>query len=960
MSTQAPVGAALSVARKELRALFQSPVAIIFLGIFLVAVLAMFLGWERFFARNLADVRPLFAWLPVLLIFLVSAVTMRSWAEERKSGTLEVLLTLPVHTRDLVLGKFGAGMGLVSLALLLTLPLPIGVSMLGPLDWGPVIGGYAGALLLASTYLAIGLCVSARTDNQVVALLLTLVVGGALYLIGSTQVVSLASQEQGELLRLLGSGARFESVERGVVDARDLVYYGSLTAFFLVLNGYFLEAPRLDQGSPSGSARAWALRATVGLVGLNAVAANVWLAPITALRVDLTESGEYSISSVTKNTLASLDEPLLIQGFFSERTHPALAPLVPQIRDLLAEYEVHGRGNVEVSFADPAEDEELEQEIAESYAIRSFPFGVTDRHSQAVVNSFFHILVRYGDQYEVLSFQDLIEVHSGEDLQVRLRNFEYDMTRAITKVSQEFQSLEALLGKLPEGSKVTAFITPQLLPADFNEAADIFRKVGADVQANSNGRVAYSEVDPAGNSELQTRLIEELGVQPLARDLFGQELFYLHLVLEAGDEVQRIMPRGDLTEADVRQSIEAAVKRATPGQLKSIAIVTENPTPPPPNPQLPPHMQPPPPRADYQALKQLLSEEYELVQTDLADGYVPPTVDVLIVGKTGVLTTEQQFAIDQYLMGGGSVVALAGRYKVTPGREGLQVKPADSSLFDLLATYGVTIPEALVMDPQNAPFPVPVTERRGMFNVQRIELLPYPLFPDIRRDGFETDHAMLATLNNVTLPWASPLALPEEPSEDLEVMALLSTSDGTWRNTTGSIDPDFRRFPNSGFGMPDAETETGSEVVAAALTGRFQSYFADLPNPLFSDGSNDGSGRTLKKSVADGRLIVVGTSEVVSDLMLQIAQQTTGEVHRSNLQMLQNAVDWSVEDTELLQIRTAGAFARTLDPMDEAARASVERVLAGSVLLPLLLVIGLPLLRRSRVRAIAVPTVVES
>ena len=130
-----------------------------------------------------------------------------------------------------------------------------------------------GALLLASTYLAIGLCVSARTDNQVVALLLTLVVGGALYLVGADALVSLATQEQGELLRQIGSGARFESIERGVLDLRDLVYYGSLTAFFLVLNGFFLEHPRLDAGAPAGRTRALQLQLGVALVGLNALAA---------------------------------------------------------------------------------------------------------------------------------------------------------------------------------------------------------------------------------------------------------------------------------------------------------------------------------------------------------------------------------------------------------------------------------------------------------------------------------------------------------------------------------------------------------------------------------------------------------------------------------------------------------------------------------------------------------------
>ena len=127
----------LTVARKELRSYFLSPVAVIFLGVFLLITLFVFFTSSRFFARNIADVRPLFEWLPVLLIFLVAAITMRAWSEEEKIGTLEVLLTLPLRTRDLVLGKFAAGMLLVVLALALTFPLAIMVSRFGNIDWGP-------------------------------------------------------------------------------------------------------------------------------------------------------------------------------------------------------------------------------------------------------------------------------------------------------------------------------------------------------------------------------------------------------------------------------------------------------------------------------------------------------------------------------------------------------------------------------------------------------------------------------------------------------------------------------------------------------------------------------------------------------------------------------------------------------------------------------------------------------
>src|SRR3990170_4030638 len=127
-----------SITRKELDSYFSSPMALIFVGVFLAFTLGVFFwGPEAFFARGIADVRPLFRWMPLLLVFLVAALTMRQWSQENQSGTLEILLTLPVRHWQLVLGKFFAVLALVALALALTVSLPVTVAALGNLDWGP-------------------------------------------------------------------------------------------------------------------------------------------------------------------------------------------------------------------------------------------------------------------------------------------------------------------------------------------------------------------------------------------------------------------------------------------------------------------------------------------------------------------------------------------------------------------------------------------------------------------------------------------------------------------------------------------------------------------------------------------------------------------------------------------------------------------------------------------------------
>ena len=222
-----------AVTLRELRAYFNSPIAYVFLLVFAGAALFTFFNIGAFFARGIADLRPLFNAVPFLMVLLVPALTMRLWAEESKQGTFEVLMTLPAEDYGLVAGKFLASWGLLAAGLILTLGLPFMVAALGDLDWGPVIGGYVGALLLGAGYLAVGQFVSATTENQILAFILSLVICLVLYGVGIESFAGLFPDRTASLLRAVGTGSRFESIARGVIDLRDLVYYLSLTGFFL-------------------------------------------------------------------------------------------------------------------------------------------------------------------------------------------------------------------------------------------------------------------------------------------------------------------------------------------------------------------------------------------------------------------------------------------------------------------------------------------------------------------------------------------------------------------------------------------------------------------------------------------------------------------------------------------------------------------------------------------------------
>ena len=233
-----------TVALRELRAYFNSPIAYVFLMVFVGTALFTFFNVGGFFSRGRADLRGLFESIPLLMLLLVPALTMRLWAEEEKQGTLEVLLTLPAREHELVAGKFLASWLLLAAGLALTLGLPITVASLGDLDVGPAVGGYLAALLLGAAYLAIGQFVSATTENQILSFILALVLCLVFYGLGTQAFSGFFSDRTAGVLRALGTGSRFQSVARGVIDLRDLTYYLSLTGFFLALSVGALRVKR--------------------------------------------------------------------------------------------------------------------------------------------------------------------------------------------------------------------------------------------------------------------------------------------------------------------------------------------------------------------------------------------------------------------------------------------------------------------------------------------------------------------------------------------------------------------------------------------------------------------------------------------------------------------------------------------------------------------------------------------
>jgi ABC-2 type transport system permease protein len=210
--------------KKEFRTYFVSPIAYIVISIFLIVT-----GWfffSTFFLFNQANLRNFFSLLPVVFAFVVPAVTMRLFSEELNVGSYEILLTMPVTYREVVLGKFLASVAFVTAMLLPTLAYPVTITFLGDLDWGPVAGGYVGAILLGASFSAVGLFASSLTRNQIVAFIVGVAICFALVLIDKI-LFFLPSPLVG-VLEYLGADYHFENISKGILDSRDIIYFLSL------------------------------------------------------------------------------------------------------------------------------------------------------------------------------------------------------------------------------------------------------------------------------------------------------------------------------------------------------------------------------------------------------------------------------------------------------------------------------------------------------------------------------------------------------------------------------------------------------------------------------------------------------------------------------------------------------------------------------------------------------------
>jgi len=402
------------IAKREFESYFLSPIAYVFIITFLV--LSSWFFFKGFFVIGEADTRPLLILMPWFFLFFIHSISMGRWSEERKLGTIELLLTQPVSDLQAVLAKFIAAFLLFLLTIFLTFPIPLTVALLGDIDVGLVASGYIGLVFLGMSYLAIGIFASTITESQVVAFIIGVVVTFLLLIIGGGVVTAALPASLVPLFQYLSLSSHFSSMSRGALDSRDIIYYLSVIVFFLWLTLKVVES----RGVRASFKDALALTASLFLILLtvNYISSKYFV------RLDLTEDKELSLSRSTKDVLKNLDDVVNINLYFSKDLPPELKLLERDVLDVISEYMSYSHGKIKLKKVDPMEDTRLKGELA-MRGILPIKVSVIKADKQELTDVYLGMSIEYRDKREVMPV-------------VRPTiNMEYELTQAILKVTSK-------------------------------------------------------------------------------------------------------------------------------------------------------------------------------------------------------------------------------------------------------------------------------------------------------------------------------------------------------------------------------------------------------------------------------------------------------------------------------------------------------------------------------------------
>lgn len=907
--------------RRELAAFFTNPAAYIVTVIFLVASGIFF--FSTFFINGRADLRNFFSLLPIMLSLFVPALTMRLFSEELRSGSFETLMTLPVTSAQVILGKFLAAF-LTSAAMLVpTLFYVVTACVFGKVDFGPIIGGYFGALFLCALYSAIGIFSSALTKNQIIAFFTALALSFALILFGMVLIFLPAPLVQ--FFSWLSVTTHFQQISRGIADTRDIIYFVSLSAIFLLLTQQKISVKK-NRDEKIDCAIFFLILILTNLVGARAF-----------LRKDLTSGKMYSISPASKELVKNLQEPMSVNVFFSSDLPAPYNSVDQYLRDILVEYKSAANKNFSYKIFDMKKTEN--ENIAHSYGINQIQVQKVETTEVSAKAVWMGIAIAYGDDIKIFN---PIDSTAG---------LEYRLTTAMSKMI----SINDALAQLNSGLEVKLFPAAELSESGISNLDRLEQTVSSATNSLNEkffGKINLKIENPS--SEEAKQISEKYGIQLVTYQ--DEQSVALGIVVELGENFVSIPLRLQnffgwhlLGLENIQENISDAIESLL-SKTVQIGYITghgEN--------ELYANPYGNPYAANSENFRNVLSDIYDLRQINLAEEEIPLNIKCIVInGSKEEFSQSELFKIDQFVMKGGNILfcldPLVESAENDPNATPAYLAP-QNGLQKILNAYGIKPGANFVFD-QNC---YQENQRNG--ESRKLEWAPL-----VMQNALDQKNSITKFLSEMIFLQNGSIDLSEaEKNPDLKTTVLAHSSEKSWLASENII-----LYPGYVFPPSDA-SQFAEQNLAVLVEGKFPSAFANEEIPIEEKISAEDENISEKENAEQiGTNAALATQEKISKgiqnakiIFVSSAQVTTGKlINESGTEpmayFMRNAIDYLNGSEEFSEMRTKG-IARNLLEIKNPASATAFKLFNQFGLAALVTLLGLFVwrarsLRRNQIR----------
>jgi ABC-2 type transport system permease protein len=688
--------------------------------------------------------------------------------------------------------------------------------------------------------------------------------------------------------------------------------------------------------------------AGVALLLANVVAFNMLIGKVRGARVDLTEGKVYTLSKETRELLQEPEEPLEIFFYHTalDRLHEKLRPLVNPLADILREFAAASDGHVTTRIVEwDTADKATQDRATEQFGVRPRPIPMQTSDESTVRNTYFSLVVAYGDQHQRFDQSDLyrvVQVGAGLDIRVELQNVEYIVAKAIYKVVRGFQSIGAALATHDLNARIELYFSPkESLPKPLEKVPEQAAKIAKKIADEAMGRVKVETVtvpDPKPDAQgrqsdpIRTRLEREYGITPLRTDIFSEPKTYSWAVIKVSGQFIPVplAPRGEeMTEFEVKDLIEGPLRNLIPGFLMTVGVMSPDAAR---NPMAQMMGQREPPE-EFKDSIAALEGEFEIRRVDLSEGKpVPRQVSVLLLIRPETLSDKAIYEIDQFLMRGGRLVVCADSYAFDLPRamqtgDANTIKKVEWDAFrKFLRHAGADVGDSMILDTKSETIAMARRgSRRGEIEFFDVKL-PYFVYCEAP-EGLDQGHDIIGKLQSILVQWATPVrAAKEEAAKDGKeakpgLPPGVVAREIAWTSPKSSTSTDMAQAQAQGSGSFEYKppADAARQPVALVLTGSFPSYFAGKPIPgeekkatesAASRPAEERDSTRLDKS-KETSIVVIGDSDFMSSILTQALDLNVATL-RQNLAFIRNAIDFGGPEAKLMAIRNRENVQRPL------------------------------------------------